>query len=850
MKKILLICLFTLLSVVISTANEVEYGLIYKSLEAAKEHRTSFDLSPEGSIKLTDTLRLSFSYATKYQKPRFGYLTRMIFDEKSNLDLLINSTSTDGISMLSVVLDGNLLSNHEIKLDPQREYCWNDVTIEITPKSDSLRVDINGEKESYPLNLSTSSRAQIIFGANATPKFATSDVPQAVVKDIRLERHGQKPRLWLMKKHSGECVIDEYSKKRLVVHNPEWLIDKHTEWELTLTYKSDGCIYPVFDEQNTLHLITKDKIVSYDLLGGKQTTKQFAQPIAMKHVNYQFIYDHSSDNIKLLNINDGEYQHSTLDFESAEWNPRINIEKESFYHQCNLAISPIDSAVVQLFGYGFFRFKSLMYSYKNGNLTTTSLEEQITPRYLSSVGVVGENCYVYGGIGNPSGRQELGTHIYNDLYKIDLKENTVEQVWDLSNESTSEVATRSLLVMPHDSTKLISLFFDPLQENCQLRLREIDLLKPAVSTPVATSIPYNFNDVTSQAQLIFSQKQSTLYAITVHEQKDGAFELNLYSILYPLLPPCESSVDIASSTLRNVWFIIIGVLTASIISVILAIIRRKHMKTVIHTSRESSGKNTASDEDMLLYNREFAIKPRVRRNGIFLLDGFCVIDKENNDITNEFTPIMRQLLSLIILHTNKNNKGISNVILKDVIWFDKSESSARNNRSVNIFKLRQSLSKVGGYDLTYNNSYWRIDYLDNNGWCDYTYACSVIESLGNVESPEQRVALLTEVAQMGSLLPNQMFDFFDQFKADYANMIIDVVNNELLNSQSPTNKVALANLILLFDKVDENAVEQKCLALIEMGKHGVAKTTFDNFAKEYHTLFGAEYDSSFEDFIK
>lgn len=71
-----------------------------------------------------------------------------------------------------------------------------------------------------------------------------------------------------------------------------------------------------------------------------------------------------------------------------------------------------------------------------------------------------------------------------------------------------------------------------------------------------------------------------------------------------------------------------------------------------------------------------------------MLNGFQVINRDLKDITGKFTPIMRQLLSVIILYSNQNNKGISNIKLKELLWYDKSEESFSNNRSVNIRKIR------------------------------------------------------------------------------------------------------------------------------------------------------------------
>ena len=70
---------------------------------------------------------------------------------------------------------------------------------------------------------------------------------------------------------------------------------------------------------------------------------------------------------------------------------------------------------------------------------------------------------------------------------------------------------------------------------------------------------------------------------------------------------------------------------------------------------------------------------------VLLFGGFCVVDKNGNDTTKDFTPILKQLFVLIfIVHVQK--KGISSTKLKDILWFDKSDKSAKNNRGVSLNK--------------------------------------------------------------------------------------------------------------------------------------------------------------------
>jgi hypothetical protein len=62
--------------------------------------------------------------------------------------------------------------------------------------------------------------------------------------------------------------------------------------------------------------------------------------------------------------------------------------------------------------------------------------------------------------------------------------------------------------------------------------------------------------------------------------------------------------------------------------------------------------------------------------------------------------------------------------------------------------------------------------------------------------------------------------------------------------------VRISDCRLLFDSLDEDAVLQKCQALVSLGKVGQAKSVFDHFTSEYKRAMQEEIDEDFTDFIK
>ncbi len=817
-------------------ANE-NYGLIYNIGESNTELQTSMDITQGTPLPIKDTLKLDFKYSLVSHRARFGYIARLIFNKSTTINILINNTKPTN-PRVSVIKDGISFINTPILNDNMKAYNWNDVSLRVIPKEGVVLVDINGETSQYGLSMPEDSSVEVIFGANDYDGFIVKDVPTVIVRDVEL-RSGNIHKLWRLDEYVGNEVTDEISNDKIYIKNPRWERDLHSSWLLEYEVINSSKLFPIYNGNKTIHVIGDDSVWDYDIEWVRGTYRKFTAPISLSYASNQFVFDPYMDRIRYFDSFKGNSFHSSLNNKTMTWEPQIDINTDAEYQQGNIFISPTDSAMVQLFGYGHFIYKSSMFSTStNGVTTNLDLTEKIAPRYLASTAVVDDWCYVYGGVGNKSGRQELGSKNLNDLHRINLRTGDVEKIWETNESLGEEVACRNMLVMPDNPDYAISLLYNSTSSTSHLRLKAINLKEPEIVEVLHNPIPYNFQDTKSNVQLVYVETLSKLFALIVDNIESGEYRLRIYSIAYPVIniPPTEESSASKNPIIATIFAILI--LGGGVVFYL-----RKKRPIETPTSPQTTTSQSGDKPQ-----REITILPRTKSTGIYLLDGFTIIDRDNVDITNEFAPLMKQLLSLIILYTHKNGKGVSNTILKDVLWFDKSDASARNNRSVTISKIRQVLQRVGDYQLLFNNSYWHIEYAKGD-YCDYAYACQTIENIDDADE-NKRVALLSEVALMGELLPNQMFDFFDSFKAQYSSNVIDSMNSQLVKCADLNDKVNIADLILRFDKIDESATREKCLALIEMGKHGVAKTTFDNFSREYATLFGSEYDSSFEEFIK
>jgi len=312
-------------------------------------------------------------------------------------------------------------------------------------------------------------------------------------------------------------------------------------------------------------------------------------------------------------------------------------------------------------------------------------------------------------------------------------------------------------------------------------------------------------------------------------------------------PDLLEQKDIAkgeSSTL--LWIIIIVILDILIFGYIIL------MKRKLKKQRNKELEETGSEEiDDIMFHPEMELNEvmNINKGAIFLFKQFEVLDKDSTDISFRFTPLLKELFLLLLLYSQKDSKGINTGLLKDILWFDKEQQSANNNRAVNIGKLKSILDKVGGYQIISVSSNIRIE-IKEDIYCDYT---RVLSLLYNKSLNKEQILELVAIVRRGAFLPECSYEWLDSFKVEISDKLIDNLLNmaELANIKDDNKLlVQIADTIFNLDDLNEKALIIKCTALINMGKSSIANISYNRFVKDYENVYGIPYPLLFSDIMK
>jgi len=260
---------------------------------------------------------------------------------------------------------------------------------------------------------------------------------------------------------------------------------------------------------------------------------------------------------------------------------------------------------------------------------------------------------------------------------------------------------------------------------------------------------------------------------------------------------------------------------------------------------------------IILYRKNVSKKTNTDRiameskaNRIDLFGEFYATDKESNDITPLFTPKIKELFLFTFFASLKNETGASVNDINKYLWPDISQKKVNNNRSVTLNKLRKTLNKIEGIKIITSNGFLRTEYKAPF-YSDYAEAYKLCQSSDGMNK-KQLESFLTLVKK-GRLLKDIHWNWLDETIGFIGNQIIDnllklasVSKNE--NNLSKIN--AIADCILEYDDLNEEAIWLKTKILLDAKNVHLAKFHFESFSLRYQETFGEPYKRDFNQFIK
>ncbi|QBN17419.1 hypothetical protein [Flavobacterium nackdongense] len=838
MKKILLV-LFTFL-ICLGYAQDNPYnGLLFSSNKVNKDKRTSLNLTPTTPFGFSNGFAMEFEASFHPTDGYYGNIFKILGNKNYNIDLISNFEGGSN-PVFTLVVNNAILSTFQWKEIPQGGIeKWMKFKIEVDALNSSISLSINGHIITKKVkDLTEVKDYEIVFGKSNLKNFVTTDVSPMSIKHIRLYEEESLVRNWILGKHlKNNSVYDEIKNDLATTLNPIWHLDQHLYWKNAKQLRFSNLLGIAPNEKRGLvYFIDQKAVYTYDLKTQQLDTLRYKnKPFPCQGNN--FIYNEKTNEIWSYSFDKNLI--SKFSFNSLSWSSNENYCVEPNFWHHNKLISPQDGSLITFGGYGHYKYKNSFKKIHPKNEVWQSVEgnSTINPRYLSSAGILNKDKFlIFGGYGSKSGSQAVNSHCYYDLYTVDFNGFKTRKLWERANLDQAPFVPVGSMVIDAQSNHFYSLLYDNNTFNTTLKLARIGINKFDI-TVFPDVIPYKFLDIKSNGNLFLDANSSKLCAITANEGT-----VNMYSLVYP--PMLESDVFQKEATPWTTYLYAI-LLVLIILALIVLFLQRKPKKESTTTvSREPLAASTAFDE-----HYEPAAYNKIKKSAIYLFGGFEVFDKEGKDITSQFTPTLKQLFLLILMSKSKNEKGITSHKVIENLWYDKSENSARNNKNVNISKLKLLLEKIGDVELNHENTYWNIQFGENT-FCDYQYVNKMLAHIKKEGNEEDKIVEFLNIISAGEICPDVQNEWIEPFKVEVSNRIIDGLDFLSTNHKNLSLLELIANTILKYDPLNEEAIIIKCKSLYALGKKGLAKQSYDDFCKEYLTLLDAKFNVAFKDIIE
>lgn len=828
------------------------YGLIFSSFEAVQERRTCLNLTNSETICLKKDFDLTFDLAFIPRRPAyFGYIFRIINKSGQNIDLLFNPKS----SHFYLVFKENYT---KIDFEFGRINLLNNwAQFRLHRKGDKLLFYVN-EKLVGQTNITiTDDCFELFFGACSAPNFKTTDIPPMKVRNIRLSIESKIKHAWLLKESEGTVCSDSMGKKNGVVVNPVWIAPLFTNWRQVLSRKFTGIVNTAFDASSEqLYIIAHDSVLKYSLKQDSLRSTLTERNTKYEWRGSQSFYDPFNHNLYNLYIDD--HLVSRFNPENNTWENRPDSAGLSEFWQANKFVSSSTNSLYSVGGYGQLTYKNEVQQF---NLTDGSWKklnpsgDYLSPRYLAALGTTstGDTAYVLGGFGSQSGAQELSPKYSYDLLMYDVKKNAFKKLITLKKPREEFVLGNSLVLDQDSKGDYYALTFPKDRFNSVLQLIRGNL-NSSDYTQVGDTIPFSFNDIRSFADLYWCKENQQLLAVTLLiNENQTSTEVKVYSIFFPpnisvVLPVTSVSKKGSSRGL----YIVFGV---AILLVLIFLIARKggskNIGTAIVPETEKGMDSVIVPANTTLPVRTPVSEP-VKPVGpaIMLFGSFEVIDRDGNNITKLFTPLLQKLFLLITIYSIRTGHGISSENLNEILWSDKSEKDARNNRFVNLAKLKSIFEKLGNILISKESGNWLLEFDPAEIRIDMFEFYRLAGKKKEIE--KSAINELLQIIGRGSFLHQLEFPWLDDVKSEVSNKALDLLVEAGKNLHSPANAeqmVEIADYIFNFDQINENALILKCQGLSYLGRHSLAKNAYEKFARDYKHMYGEDFDKSYTSIV-
>ncbi|HEY0272966.1 MAG TPA: hypothetical protein VGC22_07255 [Chitinophaga sp.] len=815
---------------------------------------------PDVQLPARHDFSLSFDLSFAPQSPSyFGYVFRLIDDKDQNIDLIY-----DRHAHALQLVTGNEFSGINYPLEPgARSHEWKHILLTLSRNTRQVSLWSNGQLIGRaPVNMVLGRSIKLLFGANHDGSFKNIDLPPMRLRDVKVWHGKSLYHHFALAQRAGLCDTDLVHGKIAYVEHPVWLQPRYHNWQPKGSWTLKGNTSIAFDgNSGTVYITGQDTLLAINVAQQLQKSIPLAQPTGAPPGNLS-LYDEQHG--QLYNFFPDNPAVGVFDTLQRRWSHPLDSGCVTRFWHPALFYAASDSAMYVIGGYGDYQYKNTLRRYHPATAcwdTPSVTGERFTPRYLSAVGTNrrGDTAYILGGYGSLQGEQLLNPHNLYDLTVYDVKKRSFKKIFTLPKPA-APFSFAGTLVIDSAQQAGFTLAFANDRMQSSLQLVQVSLHQP-VYQRLGSLIDFPFIDTRADAALYYCAQTGELVAVAYYSPDNIVTTVKIYTLLMPVNIPQPqdrhsfwSPVPATVRAIGAVLFLLVTGLAG------LYILRRRKAASLLPPATTVAMPSILPTEEpaaqpvaapLPVNVQTIVIKAPVPPQpapvaalpgaAIHLFGRFTVLDKAGEDISRLFSPLVKELFLLILLPNITGQPGITSEKMSEILWPNMTPAAAKNNRSVNIAKLRGILEKIGDYTLIKEKGRWQLLLNENSIHID-------LLTWRQLPAITKDHTAHIQLLKRGSFLEGLEYSWLDTYKHAVNQQVITQLDDYLqahADTTAPAMVIDLCDCLLHFDALSEEAVIHKCRALVQLHQHASARKLYERFQEEYEAIYGEKFEQEY-----
>ncbi|TAJ15391.1 hypothetical protein DMA11_01780 [Marinilabiliaceae bacterium JC017] len=817
-------------------------GLIFDS----SNPNSSLTLSGDHFINLKSGFKLDFQFYI-YNESSYGSILKICEKDKTLINFsYFPVTAKGGNLTLRLEETGELLTFYLDQSKISRN-SWQQCQLKYTPKTKTLLVQINNiSKTIQNVPLILKSKSFINFGCLNKKNPSTCRTAHYAIRNISIfSSKGQLKHYYPLTKSKEKKIVDFIGNKHESINNPIWIEDYHNQWTQKFEIHAKKLPAGIFSDKRTQIYIFTGEVLS---VVNANTFKQKIIPVIKRLKTDSFniflnthedkLYCFNSDWSELILFNLKDF---TQKYYSLNNTPPLSDETIAFYHPIRQTPIVFMGMSENSYTSSFFYLDVKQRIWKPISLKKTLPIEKPLAFHLNAKS---RKLLILGTTKNDITPSEpdscslweinLSSFSHNLLNKIPA-ELFSSNYKGLSKNiiSPSNNGEYFLFQQDRDSTYLIKF-------NTTLSNVEHSHVDFPIENSIASHMAFNRN---SQEFIFIANNHTESFNHT-----------DVFTINYPPVEINDNTSSLSIDTKEQLYILLPVVLICCILFLlIIAYKRKKQLQKLLNTTQTSP--NQQQNPNISQELMPDIPSPSQKRNSssIELFGEFKLYNQQGKCINQSFTTFLEEFFLFLLVSTIFNKgKGITAEQINQAFWPYHDTKSARNNRGVNISRLRKILSDIEGMDLVFDKNQYNLAIADS-------IDIDLLTLLNLSKEAQQQKTLHPEILKKinkslnkGVLLKHitapWLDPYRDKFETTLSNLLeIIIASSDIIENQEEI--LSFCRLVLTHDKLNETAINLILFLLHHNNKKDRQRQEYQSFCRNYQESMGEDYSISIKDSI-